>query len=419
MTPVAGAGEPLGVCMFSNLFPPVVSGSSTQCWHLSRHLAGRGCRVAVVTANVTGGLPAFETVEGVRIHRLPAVRLPKLPIALNFPWLNSTLTPANARRIRGILAEERPDVLHLHNHMFDLGFAAVRGRRSLGVPLVVTMHTVIKHPNRLYDGVLRPLDRVLLKRTVLDRCDGVLCPDQNVVGYVTEAFRRTDGVLVPYGVDFHEPDPAIVSRLRERHQLAGRRAIVSLGHVHVIRNRRDLIAAMPLVRRAVPEAVLVIVGAEQSDEPRRQAQELGLGEAVVFTGAVPHAEAVAFLALAELEAHWLNQESADTTSLGVATLEAMAAGRAAVTSANLETYGPGILRDGENVVQAPREDPDRLAAILIALLTDQERRRSIGAQARATIEARFSWPAVGDQTLAIYERLVARAPSAHAQPDRS
>jgi glycosyltransferase involved in cell wall biosynthesis len=398
--------------MFSNLFPPVVSGSSTQSWHLSRHLAGRGCAVSVVTAKVTEDSSEFEVLEGVRVHRLTALRLPKLPIALNFPWLNWTITPGNSTRIRRILADERPDVLHLHNHMFDLAFAAVRASRTHARPLVVTMHTVIKHPNRLYDAILRPLDRVLLRKAVLDRCDGVICPDQNVVDYVQDAFRRNDGVLVPYGIDFPEPDPAIVSLVRERHRLAGRRTIVSLGHVHVIRNRRDLIAAMPWVLRSIPDAVLVIVGAEQSMEPRRQAKELGLGDAVVFTGAVPHAEAVAFLSLADLEAHWLNQEPAVNTSLGVATLEAMAAGKVAVTSANLQTYGSGILADGENIVQAPRDAPERLAEILIGLLRDDERRRSIGARARATVDARFSWRAIGDQTLAAYAALLDPARSA-------
>src|SRR5205807_1271870 len=103
----------LRVVMFSNLYPPVVSGSATQSSSLARELAKRGCEVAVITARVAGGSPEYERVDGVHVHRLPALRLPKAAIALNFPWLSYTFTPANLRRIAAILDRHSPDVLHL------------------------------------------------------------------------------------------------------------------------------------------------------------------------------------------------------------------------------------------------------------------------------------------------------------------
>ena len=128
----------LKVCMFSNLFPPVVSGSSTQSSTLARELVKRGHEVVVITAHVDSNTPAYEHLDGVHIYRLPALRLPRLPIALNFPWLSVTFTPGNQRRIAAILDRHQPDVLHLHNHMFDLAFSAVRMHRRFKKPLVVT-----------------------------------------------------------------------------------------------------------------------------------------------------------------------------------------------------------------------------------------------------------------------------------------
>ena len=46
------SGRAVRVCMFSNLFPPVPSGSSTQTAALSRELVGRGHQVDVITARV-------------------------------------------------------------------------------------------------------------------------------------------------------------------------------------------------------------------------------------------------------------------------------------------------------------------------------------------------------------------------------
>ncbi len=402
--PILGRG--LRVVMFSNLFPPVVSGSATQSSLLARELTKRGCEVAVVTARVIPESEPYEVSHGVHIHRLPALRLPRMPIALNFPWLNCTFTPANWKRIQAILDAHRPDVMHLHNHMFDLAFSAALAKRRRHVPLVVTIHTMIKHARSMFNLLLCPLDRVLLRRAVIDQSDAVLCPDQNIHDYVTEAFRRPDAEIVPYGITNAAPaDPALVEQLMTCHGLHGKRVILSLGHIHEIRNRKTLIEALPHVHRTTPETVLLLVGAVASETPAKLARSLGVSDSVRFTGAVPHEHVSAYLQLADLEAHWLNQDVPEKTSLGIASLEAMSAGRVVLAAANENTYGPGILRDGENLVLVDPHDAQRLAATLVELLHDDPRRAAIGLCASQTIRGHFSWDRICEKTLAVYHRL--------------
>ena len=308
------------ICMFTNLFPPVVSGSSTQCSTLSRELVRRGNQVTVITARVAPESLEYEWVDGVHIYRLPSLRLPKLDIALNFPWLSYTFTPANLKRIQTILERHRPDVLHLHNHMFDLAFSAVVMHRRLKIPLVVTIHTMIKHAKSLYNLVLYPLDRLFLKNVVIKNADAVLCPDLNIVDYVHEAFQRPDAVLLPYGIsETPKMNPELVEEIRQRYQLAGKRVILSLGHVHEIRNRKDLVEAMPAILKVFPNTVLLIVGVVATQTPVETARRLGIENSVIFAGHQPHAHIPALFELADLEAHWLTQDKPEKTSLGVAT----------------------------------------------------------------------------------------------------
>lgn len=399
------------VCMFSNLYPPVVSGSATQSSDLARELARRGCRVAVVTAQVAGTPLHSEVVDGVEVHRLPALHLPRLTIALNFPWLNCTFLPDNLRRIAALLERLRPDVLHVHNHMFDLALSAVLLRRRFRAPLVVTLHTMIRHARRLYNCLLVPADRILLRHLIVDRARQVICPDMNMKEYAARAFGRPAAAMIPYGITVSpEPDPALVDELRARHGLAGKRVILSIGHVHEIRNRKELVAAMATVVPAIPNAVLLIVGAVGTDVPGALARRLGLQQAVVFAGPAPHAHIPAYHALADLEAHWINQDAPEKTSLGVASLEAMGAGKVVLAAANPDTYGPGVLKDGENLVLVDPARTDRLAETIVGLLRDEGRRRAIGECARATIRAGFSWDVVCTRTLELYRALAREAP---------
>ena len=194
--------------------------------------------------------------------------------------------------------------------------------------------------------------------------------------------------------------------------------ILSLGHVHEIRNRKDLVAALPAVLAEIPNAVLLVAGALATQTPVKLAEQLGVSHAVRFVGAVPHADVSALMAMADLEAHWLNQDKVENTSLGIASLEAMAAGKTIVAAANVDTYGAGVLRHGENCVLVAPDEPAKLATLLVDLLRDDGRRQSIGHKAQQTIREHFSWPTICRKTMDQY-RALALAPEAAAVAPRT
>jgi 1,2-diacylglycerol 3-alpha-glucosyltransferase len=398
------------ICMFSNLYPPAATGSSTQCAALARELARRGCQVVVITARLNRESPDYELVEAVHIYRLPSLRLPQMSISLNLPWLSLTLTPANYRRIIEILKRHQAEVIHLHNHMFDLAFSAALAARRLKLPLVITIHTVIKHPRRLYNWLLYPADRLLLKLLVIRRADELICPDVTIEGYVKEAFKQTNTVLLPYGISpMPMPDGEAVRAIQRKYNLLAGPTILSLGHVHEIRNRKELIEVMPRLRERFPGVKLLIVGAIGTRSPEALALRLGVRDAVIFTGAVPHVEIPTYLGSADLEAHWFEPDNPQNKTLGIAALEAMAAGKVVVGTADEDVYGRGVLRNRENVVLVEVDDRDRLAGTLIDLLEDGAWREQIGRRASETIREHFSWASVCANTIAVYERVIRAA----------
>jgi 1,2-diacylglycerol 3-alpha-glucosyltransferase len=397
----------MNIAVISNLFAPVVSGSSTQSAGLSRELARLGHKPFVVTARIEKTSPAYEEIDGVPIYRIPAVRLPRLAISMNFPWLSYSFTPGNLTRIEEVFRRQRPEIIHLHNHMFDLSFSAVLMHRKYRIPLVITIHTMIRHNRELYNLLLYPADRVLLRKTVVEQAQMLICPDINIGKYVREAFPQSRRALVPYGISIPgEPEEGILQELRERYQLNGKRVILSLGNVIELRDRRELIAALPSIRKAIPNVVALIVGGESTDRPRRLSKQLGVEDAVIFTGPVPHHQVKNYLALAELEIHLFYQDVPENMSLGIASLEAMAAGKVILAWANENTYGRGVLRDGCNIVFVDPYNPSQLAQTIIDLLLDHEKRRRIGDRARQAIQEQFSWSSVCSRTLEVYEEVM-------------
>ena len=94
--------------------------------------------------------------------------------------------------------------------------------------------------------------------------------------------------------------------------------------------------------------------------------------------------------------------------LPLSLLEAAACGRPLVA-----TDVPGcreIARDGVNAILVPVDDPAALAAALHRLAADPELRARYGAASRALAETEFSSDRIGREIVALYRRLLERAP---------
>jgi glycosyltransferase involved in cell wall biosynthesis len=89
-------------------------------------------------------------------------------------------------------------------------------------------------------------------------------------------------------------------------------------------------------------------------------------------------------------------------AFGVAYVEAMAAGVPAI-GARGEPGPEEIAAAGGGIRLVAPGDPEALAEELRALLADPRWRIELGREARATVEASFTWPRCGEATVAAYE----------------
>jgi glycosyltransferase involved in cell wall biosynthesis len=117
---------------------------------------------------------------------------------------------------------------------------------------------------------------------------------------------------------------------------------------------------------------------------QRLANRLGVGDRVVFAGAIPHDEVPGFLAGLDLFVALSRAES-----FGVAVLEASACGLPVVVT---DVGGlPEVVVEGETGRIVPDGDDDAAAAAMVALAVSQETRQRMGEAGRVWVKEHYDW----------------------------
>lgn len=127
------------------------------------------------------------------------------------------------------------------------------------------------------------------------------------------------------------------------------------------------IRALPAIAQAVPEVKYLAIG-RGDDRPRLEqlAQELGVGDRVVFAGFVPTAELPDHYRVAD--AYIMPSQE----GFGIVYLEAMATGIPVLSGDRDGSAEP--LQDGELGWRVPHRDPQAVAAACIEILKGEDRR---------------------------------------------
>jgi glycosyltransferase involved in cell wall biosynthesis len=284
-----------------------------------------------------------------------------------------------------LTARQRPAIVH-HHHGYrakdPLGF--VLRRR---VPLVLSLHG--------QDVTTYVPEWPGFFQEVFDLASAVIVPSDFLVEPAIAVGVRPESVVVlPSGVDtgFFNPTP-----LPE-----GPPEVVFVGRFVEKKGVDTLLAAWPAVRASVPEATLRLVGYGPLEPLAR-----GAGAGVVVELAQPTQrasqvrDAIRRARVVVTPSHTAADGDAETLLL--VNLEAQASGRPLVTT----RHGgiPEFVDDGRTALLVPEAEPEALAAALVAVLTDEDLARRLGAAGPAWA-AQFDVDACTARVDDLYDRLI-------------
>jgi glycosyltransferase involved in cell wall biosynthesis len=245
-----------------------------------------------------------------------------------------------------------------------------------------TYHTHFEEYLHHYIPLLpRVLGRALARKITRSQCnqvDAIVAPSEQMLSILAACGVRTPVEVIPTGLPAARFEPGVGARFRNRHGLPERRPLVLyLGRVAHEKNIGFLIESFVEVRRARPDALLVVAGeGPASGALATQVLHAGLGSDVAFVGYLDrHRELADCYSAAAVFVF-----ASRTETQGLVLLEAMAQGCAVVSTACLGTAS--ILQPGCGARVAP-ENPTAFAQAVIDLLNDPPQARRCGATSQA------------------------------------
>ncbi len=200
--------------------------------------------------------------------------------------------------------------------------------------------------------------------------------------------------FLPSGVDTEvfAPDPAARAGIRGRYRLGDRPVVVCVSRLMPRKGQDVLVRALPLIRRRVPDAALLLVGGgPYRGRLERLAADAGVAEHVVFTGTVPWEELPAHYAAGDVFAMPCRTHGGglDVEGLGIVFLEGAATGLPVVVGRS--GGAPETVRDGETGTVVDGRDVAEVARATAELLADQALAAKYGAAGRDWMVDSWQW----------------------------
>ncbi len=385
-------------------------GQNVYVGNLARELGRLGYLVDIYTRRDDPDTPQIvDWCAGVRVIRIdagPARWLPKealLPFMSQFA--QAMLCFVHATGLRYALA---------HAHFFMSGMVAQDLKRVLGLPYVITFHSLGRVRRRCQDEADGfPDARFAIEETLMRDADCVIAECEQDRHDMLALYGASSARLavVPCGFDPDEFWPVHATAratlgLPERDFIVLQlgRMVPRKGVDNVLRALSQLLDVQRIVAR------LLVVGGEGSADPMatpeiqrlaQLAQMLGIDDQVSFTGAQPRHRLREYYSAANVfvTTPWYEP-------FGITPLEAMACATPVIGSA----VG-GILStvlDGQTGFLVPPNDPAALAEQLARLQRDPALAQRMGWTGLRRAHRHFTWGRVAMQVVSVYRNVLSR-----------
>jgi glycosyltransferase involved in cell wall biosynthesis len=352
-----------------------IGGITSYIFELSKALKDKG--IDTIVASSGGDIEGSLDKAGIPHERLN--------IKTKFEFSPKVILSAFA--IKRIAQREGVDIIHAHSRVSQV--AGIIASRMTGIPMVTTCHGYFK--KRL--------------RSVIDTWgDKVIAISAAVYEHLKEDLGVRDNRidLVYSGIDINkfskEFSDTDLANTKKYLGLSGKTIIGTIGRLSPVKGQRFFVQAMVEVLKKRPDAAGLLVGnGPEGPSIKSLAMALGIDDRIFFIDSVSDTREV-------LSAIDVFVFPSVKEGLGIALLEALAAGRPCIAS---RTGGiEDIIKDGESGILVDVGDSGAMAAAILELLPDENLRIRIGQSGRRLVQSRFTLDRMADDIARVYKSVM-------------
>jgi glycosyltransferase involved in cell wall biosynthesis len=327
----------------------------------------------------------FETLDGIKVYRLPFLPIPPFHVKFHGYFVNNLLKKM----------EKQFDLIHLHSPLVPYV--------KSGLPKVLTLHSLwnaeirqfprIEDVYSLYVRLFHKTFRAIENRS-MDNADSIIT--------VSEAVKKE---LKEYGVGIENTTViwnGVDINMFQRGENPRGKNILFVGRLVTRKGLADLVESAKFVTDHCPDCVFTIVGSGLLEQKlRKRIKQLNLTNHFSFIGNVSQEKLVEYYQKA-----WVYVLPSYYEGLPKTLLEAMACGLPAIV-----TNIPGnaeVTLNGVTGLIVPPKNPKELARAINKVLDDGDLRNRMGESGRKRAEEVFTWDAMAKQVIKVYEDLLRR-----------
>ena len=378
-------------------------GMNVYVRQLAAALGKQGIEVDVFTRRHQGAENSIEQIAAnARVIHLSGGG-PDVPMDRLFDSLPEFLAEVHAFQRQNQLEYQV-----VHSHYWLSGWVGRQLARSLGIPHVLTFHTLSLIKQQSRPGEVEPPDRQLVERELAASAS-------RIVGFSPherDALVRLYGadsdniVLAPCGVDLSLFRPMDQKMARQRLGLNGQKVVLFVGRVEPLKGLDLLLQAAAQMEAGQAVKVMVVGGIEEGDTEvsrlQDSARDLGIDRVIEFVGRVDQDELPFYYNAADVCVMPSYYES-----FGMAALEAMACGTPVVAS---RVGGlPTVVHHGHTGFLKSWRCPEAFANSLDMIVSSEDLQHSMGKAARKRAED-MSWENVAARIVDVYRAAVPEGP---------
>jgi PEP-CTERM/exosortase A-associated glycosyltransferase len=388
---------------------PVHTGYTFRTRNILKQQLARGWHTAQVTGSkhpLAG--PDPEMADGLVFYRTSG----RDSLLARIPVINQLdVARGLSRRLDAIIEQERPDLLHAHSPALD-GLAALSAGKRHGLPVVYECRAfwedaAVDH-GTTSEGSLRYRLTRAMETYVFKRADAVTCICEGLrADIVARGVAAERVTVIPNAVDitsFGDSD-GYDGELAAEVGVVGKPVIGFLGSFYAYEGLDLAIDALPLIRQQVPELVLLLVGGgPQESNLKAQAERLGMGDNVIFTGRVPHDQVQRYYDLVDVLVYPRHPMRLTDLVTPLKPLEAMAQQRVLVAS---DVGGHReLIVDGVTGSLFRAGDRDAFAAAVVDMFAKRGQWDALRRAGREFVEKERNWKVSVARYQPVYERLL-------------